>query len=36
MKNIELVKPKLNQYFYEQKIERDPKTMSYNAGYQEC
>ncbi len=33
MKNIELVVPKLNQYYYEQKLESDPKTMSYNAGY---
>ena len=33
MKNIELVIPKLNQYSYEQKLESDPKTMSYNAGY---
>lgn len=33
MKNIKLVIPKLNQYSYEQKLESDPKTMSYNAGY---
>ena len=33
MKNIELVIPKLNQYSYEQKLESDPKIMSYNAGY---
>ena len=33
MKNIELVIPKLNQYSYEQKLESDSKTMSYNAGY---
>ena len=33
MKNIELIIPKLNQYSYEQKLESDPKTMSYNAGY---
>ena len=33
MKNIELVIPKLNQYSYEQKLESDPKTMSYNARY---
>ena len=33
MKNIELVIPKLDDYLYEQKLENDPKTMSYNAGY---
>lgn len=33
MKNIELVIPKLNQYSYEQKLESDSKTMSYNSGY---
>lgn len=33
MKNIELVVPKLNMYKYEQKLESDPNTMSYNAGY---
>ena len=33
MKNIELIKPKLNQYYYEQKLEEDPNTMSYNKGY---
>lgn len=33
MKNIELVKPKLEEYLYEQKLQSDPKTMSYNAGY---
>ena len=33
MKNIELVIPKLNKYSYEQKLESDSKTMSYNAGY---
>ncbi len=33
MKNIKLVIPKLKDYFYEQKLESDPNTMSYNAGY---
>ncbi len=33
MKNIELIIPKLNQYYYEQKLENDAETMSYNAGY---
>lgn len=33
MKNIKLVVPKLRDYYYEQKLESDPKTMSYNAGY---
>ena len=33
MKNIELVVPKLEEYYYEQKLEEDPKTMSYNKGY---
>ena len=33
MKNIELIVPKLNMYKYEQKLESDPDTMSYNAGY---
>lgn len=33
MKNIELIVPKLNMYKYEQKLESDPNTMSYNAGY---
>ena len=33
MKNIELVIPKLKEYSYEQKLESDPETMSYNAGY---
>lgn len=33
MKNIELIIPKLEEYSYEQKLESDPKTMSYNAGY---
>ena len=33
MKNIELVIPKLYEYYYEQKIENDPKTMRYKAVY---
>ena len=33
MKNITLVVPKLREYFYEQKLENDSNTMSYNAGY---
>ena len=33
MKNIELVVPKLEEYYYEQKLEEDPNTMSYNNGY---
>ena len=33
MKNIELVVPKLEEYYYEQKLEEDPNTMSYNKGY---
>lgn len=30
---MELVVPKLEDYWYEEKIESDPDTMSYNAGY---
>ena len=33
MKNIELIIPKLEEYSYEQKLESEPKTMNYNAGY---
>ena len=33
MKNISLYIPKLEDYWYQEKIESDPKTMSYNAGY---
>lgn len=33
MRNIELVIPKLEEYSYEEKLEKDPNTMSYNAGY---
>lgn len=34
MKNIKLVIPKKNEYFYKEKLESDAKTMSYNAGYE--
>lgn len=33
MKNIELVVPKLEEYSYKEKLEKDKNTMSYNAGY---
>lgn len=33
MENIELYVPKLDDYWYEEKIENDPLTMSYNAGF---
>ena len=33
MKNIELVIPKIDEYYYEQKLNEDENTMSYNAGY---
>lgn len=33
MKNIELVIPKIDEYYYEQKLNEDKNTMSYNAGY---
>ena len=33
MKNIELIKPKLEEYSYEKKLNEDKDTMSYNAGY---
>lgn len=33
IKNIELYIPKLEDYWYEEKLESDPLTMSYNAGY---
>ena len=33
MKNISLYVPKLEDYSYESKLQSDPKTMSYNAGY---
>ena len=33
MKNIELVKPELSDYWYEEMIQSDPDTMGYNAFY---
>ena len=33
MKNISLYIPKLEDYWYEEKIQSDPLSMSYNAGY---
>lgn len=34
MENIELYVPKLDDYWYEEKIENDPLTMSYKSrGY---
>lgn len=33
MKNIELVIPKIKDYYYEKKLNEDEDTMSYNAGY---
>ena len=33
MKNIALVVPKLEEYSYKEKLEKDKNTMSYNAGY---
>ena len=33
MKNISLYIPKVDDYWYEEKVEADPETMSYNAGY---
>ena len=33
MKNITLVVPKLKEYSYEAKLEKDKNTMIYNAGY---
>ena len=33
MKNIELIKPKLEEYSYEKKLNEDKDTMSYNSGY---
>lgn len=32
-KNLTLYIPKLEDYWYEQKLNEDPATMSYNAGY---
>lgn len=31
--NIELIIPTLKDYYYEAKLQSDPNTMSYNAGY---
>lgn len=31
--NVDLIVPKIEDYYYEEKIQSDPKTMSYNAGY---
>ena len=33
MKNLSLYVPKLEDYWYEEKLQKDPLTMSYNAGY---
>lgn len=33
MKNISLHIPNIEDYWYEQKIQSDPLTMNYNAGY---
>ena len=33
MNNIELYIPEIEDYWYEEKIEKDENTMSYNAGY---
>ena len=33
MKNISLYVPKIEDYYYQERIESDPNTMSYNAGY---
>lgn len=33
MKNISLYVPKLEDYWYEAKVQSDPLSMSYNAGY---
>lgn len=30
---MELIVPKLEDYWYEEKLQNDPNTMSYNAGY---
>ena len=30
---MELYIPKMEDYWYEQQIQSDPKTMNYNAGY---
>ena len=33
MKNISLYIPKLEDYWYEEKVQSDPLSMDYNAGY---
>ena len=33
MNRLELYIPKLEDYWYEQRVNEDPKSMSYNAGY---
>ena len=33
MKNISLYVPKLEDYWYEARLQSDPESMSYNAGY---
>ncbi len=33
MKNIRLYIPKVEEYWYEEKVEKDPLSMHYNAGY---
>ena len=33
MKNISIYVPKIEDYWYEEKVESDPLSMSYNAGY---
>ena len=33
MRNISLYIPKLEDFWYEEKVESDPESMSYNAGY---
>lgn len=32
-KNLSLYVPKLEDFWYEEKLESDPLTMDYNAGY---
>lgn len=33
MKNLSLYVPNLEEYWYEERVLRDPNTMGYNAGY---
>lgn len=33
MKNIELIIPSLEEYYYEKQVNEDPLSMDYNAGY---